>query len=874
MAQAPSPIFPLRQPPALGTNMAAPAPLPSPTDAPLVPNGVSGGRPAAPKPIGMSGSFGPRPPSEVVAPPPPAKPPTPAPAVSAPKPPASKADIAEARAKVADARAAAARASADAAKLTATVAPPPTTPQPAGTAATTTTETVGPDGMTDAQRAQQEQEIAQANATKLGEVAQASAQGTADEMAAKAKADADAKAKADADAAAAAKATPTDPFKTLIDTATAALTATDDPLAKVKFNQAIQNIGLQNQAATDALKMKIAADPSLRGQGAGNAMLNLTASQMNMNVDQLIGQMTSESIQRIIDLNKWGFDQLNQVTQERENYQQNLRNDLLNAGDIDGWANLMEQQTGVQVDRAALKEASPTTLKLMENLTLGITNSLKDGDEARARTLFDQLKAAAPNQFGSMTFEDFVSKRDLWTESNAAKQETLTAIRDRIADGDVASAISGLQSLYSEDESAANGRKLLTDGMTLDEANRLLTQAGYDKVASLDDMIGLEDELYISSELDKLKKGLEGADTFNQMVLNESKELAQYLGVDALTPEMQQGLKEFLYQARVTGGIVMGDDGNFHFAEGAQTPPWLDPKAPSAVLYQAWPLPGQTTFSADFPAEGSALAERNKQLDTAYTAYVTANPDPASHMTREQWYQAVVKANNGNDIVVVEDGPASDYHSITEYNKAKADAQFKAWEDAGGGTAGNTAAAEAGAAFERDNVKPTGTATSGYTFDVTKTGTTVTPTKYVGKDYGEVDTLIKGESDPANVPWDSKEVKDWVDKQPYVAPTAIKSISDFVSNYGKGSWVKIGNDLVRIEDNVQRRIGSESGDFRHKDYMIVTMQDGSKRYYATDGRWTTTPPPEAPPSKQGGGDSRLNKIYKPTLDWFNSMQAA
>jgi len=78
-----------------------------------------------------------------------------------------------------------------------------------------------------------------------------------------------------------------------------ALTATEDPVSDIKFNTALTNIGLGNQASRDLLQMQINANPDLVGQPAGTALLTHMARQQGFDTSNLISKLSIESADRI-----------------------------------------------------------------------------------------------------------------------------------------------------------------------------------------------------------------------------------------------------------------------------------------------------------------------------------------------------------------------------------------------------------------------------------------------------------------------------------------------------------------------------------------------------------------------------------------------
>jgi len=147
----------------------------------------------------------------------------------------------------------------------------------------------------------------------------------------------------------------------LNDAARDALVSQDDPVSKAKFNQALSNIGLFNQAQRDLLQQQINNNPDLAGQPTGTALLSMMARQQGADVSNLITTLSLESANRIRDLNKWGFERLSAITTFKKNEAAGIRSELLQAGDFTGYANRFKEDMGFNIDVSALKEMSPAT---------------------------------------------------------------------------------------------------------------------------------------------------------------------------------------------------------------------------------------------------------------------------------------------------------------------------------------------------------------------------------------------------------------------------------------------------------------------------------------------------------------------------------
>ncbi len=127
----------------------------------------------------------------------------------------------------------------------------------------------------------------------------------------------------------------------------------DEKVFRTTANRAILQMGLNNSAEMDALKMRINSDPSLAGQGAGSAMLSMMAANQNFNADQLFGQLAESAQQKILDMQKYGLEQGVRInTQRRENAYKSI-DALKDAGDFTGAAKLLAKTVdfpGVSID--------------------------------------------------------------------------------------------------------------------------------------------------------------------------------------------------------------------------------------------------------------------------------------------------------------------------------------------------------------------------------------------------------------------------------------------------------------------------------------------------------------------------------------------
>lgn len=114
----------------------------------------------------------------------------------------------------------------------------------------------------------------------------------------------------------------------------------DDKVFRTTANRAIMQMGLNNQAETDALQMRINQDPALKGQGAGAALLSIMAANHNFSADQMFGQLAQSAQEKILDMQKYGLQQGVQINQMRRENDYRKLGLLQDAGDFAGAASL------------------------------------------------------------------------------------------------------------------------------------------------------------------------------------------------------------------------------------------------------------------------------------------------------------------------------------------------------------------------------------------------------------------------------------------------------------------------------------------------------------------------------------------------------
>lgn len=114
----------------------------------------------------------------------------------------------------------------------------------------------------------------------------------------------------------------------------------DDKVFRTTANRAILQMGMNNQAESDALQMKINSDPALKGQGAGTALLSMMAANHGFSADQMFGQLAQDAQQKILDMQKYGLTQGIAINNQRRANDYTKLSMLQDAGDFVGAAQL------------------------------------------------------------------------------------------------------------------------------------------------------------------------------------------------------------------------------------------------------------------------------------------------------------------------------------------------------------------------------------------------------------------------------------------------------------------------------------------------------------------------------------------------------
>lgn len=447
------------------------------------------------------------------------------------------------------------------------------------------------------------------------------------------------------------------------------LLATDDPISKARFNQALSSIGLFNQAQSQLLQQQINNDPSLAGQPTGTALLSMLARQQGADVSSLITSLSIESANRVRDLNTWGFDRLTKITKDRETDKDNIRAELLNAGDFEGYAAQFKADTGIDIDVTNMRELSPATQNAILTQETLLNAALVSGDLEQAKQHFDTIIAMAPNAFKGATFESMGFEDQSYLLGSEQDESIARQVRLNLnqVPPDVENAVQGIELQFNLEERTQGGKDLFQD-KTIDEINEALTAAGLDTITDKTELIGREDELFTAFKINDILKASSKTvvdDTFDFLVDNLQKQFEGVL-LDDVDLQLIRGMADDL----VTGGFFDVDaDGNVTVDPNELVKPWEDGSA-TENEFKSWPVmdaEGNIISGSEFytksnppPAPDSAMGKVEADLDKKWTNYKLNTPkDDWVSMT--DWYRATKGGTTGFDETIIPKGNSNEF---------------------------------------------------------------------------------------------------------------------------------------------------------------------------------------------------------------------
>lgn len=473
------------------------------------------------------------------------------------------------------------------------------------------------------------------------------------------------------------------------------MSGTSDPAIRTAMNRALDQVGLHNQAAMDALKMQINQDPTLRGQGAGLAMLNSMARDQNFKVDDIIANMSEKNLERMVNMQKYGFEAGMKIEGLQFERRQELADNLIESGDYSGAAAILQQNAeniapgmGLHISAESLKNRDPFEINRVSNM-LSLVKDLAKTDPAAATSLLNSMIAGNPTLKSwlpeGITAEQMITSiASGQTAANAGAADTVrTSIREDIANG----GDYGMVSSRMVDLFKLQGRDATKEGstLTLERINEIREGEGLPPIldkAELDEIdfeeLGYKNQFYADQA-----KANEAPWQSTYDAIMKSSDAVKFLD-PALFVNGTDALKDFLINQSL--GI---DEYDFDPATGTLVPtasstvtvPWEDPKRFS--MFYHMPL---ATFDADgkvigtdFSLGGSAFStaspknENDTALQPKYAAYLSEMASKGTQgtvpLSAPEWYFATAggtKPVNATNIPSsVTAGTPSDLNSVT-----------------------------------------------------------------------------------------------------------------------------------------------------------------------------------------------------------------
>ncbi len=389
------------------------------------------------------------------------------------------------------------------------------------------------------------------------------------------------------------------------------MNATEDPAFKAQYNRLLMQSALENQATIDATKRAIAANPSLAGQPAGDAMLGLKAIQLGMSLDEMKGSLTVENAKAVAAMNKYGLEGLYRLNQDQMAQDDK---DLLSYSGV--------------LQRMASSGATRDEMEAYYNKTIVPLLGGKD-----------------------ISFDQFLSPSEIQGLLSGVQTDGLEQFRNHLDQGDLPGALQALEAAYSPAKQIELGNALIAknDVATI---NNWLKDAGYDPIETMADLIGREDDVFIAEQVSKGKKKI--ADGPIQSRIDSI--LGGLRGtVDITDPDVIDAVRAWVLEHDPAFG---GDP------ESEAKLPWQDDK--TSFIYKDWeifdPTTGRTIDAGgEFydpkdnpePAPGSAAYDWRSALDGAWQKYLASTPT-ADRLSRDDWFAEFKKGYTGSNKDVAE----------------------------------------------------------------------------------------------------------------------------------------------------------------------------------------------------------------------------
>lgn len=459
----------------------------------------------------------------------------------------------------------------------------------------------------------------------------------------------------------------------------------DDSVFRVAANRVIDQLALLNQAERDAMQMQINQDPSLRGQGAGRAMLEIMARNQNFKAGDVFAQLAQESQERILDLQKYGWEKGLQIEGMKRARSQEGIQALISAGNFTDAAKQIEAQlakdgfSGITIDPKTLQGRDQYSISQFGSRMQTIKElATVDPAAATAMLAIEMANPANKGWFpeGAKPEQFIETLLSTGTLDALQKSQQINTEINRIAASPTAkfSEASGfMKELFRSQrrDPIDEGRKLsIEDINKLRTAEKLPGQYSVDAAGNIVDETGLaltdEDftELaYMAEWQDRREQAQKKPwDTAYELIMS-NPQAGKFLDEENF-PGGKDALKSFLFSYFMdTGAYSIDPQSGLPVPDPSATKlPWDNPKYypmfftwPKAAFDASGNVVGKYDMGGDVYGEtfsdGAKVmsSPEDDAMDKEYSAYVRSG----GTLTAPQWYFASAGGTRNPDLAKV-----------------------------------------------------------------------------------------------------------------------------------------------------------------------------------------------------------------------------
>ena len=452
-----------------------------------------------------------------------------------------------------------------------------------------------------------------------------------------------------------------------------------DPIFEQQFNNFLNVKGPENQAAMDAMTLRL-KQQGKDGTGAGNALLDDLAISQNVERSQILGKLNAESMQRLIDMNKYGATLQLSINQEKRTQETFDRNNAFEDADVATEAgdfgklqeifNSIPSLAGIDVSKlekmdgleradamatifaeygqddaaiAAMKEAFPGFNEEAYRRSSGADQDIFDSrwESAMNQSTAEGRKAAMvqlardlPGMFGFPDDPDAAAASvEGWDfnnlEASSKKMSDATEVF-RTLGGYTSPDIGVIQSTAKSYYSDTSDKDLeveyqiavndLPDDLS-DQIYEILAEHGINSADDIDTRA--EKELFLGTK--KVVKAREDIETpvmamFNQLMQNAPEEMQEWF----TDPKLSEITKSWLFNLNRGGGLVKGEDGIWTIPDSTITAPY-DEGSPAQSHIFSFPMTYDASGNLDvagYKGGEPLFDENNKAVITDPTQAV------------------------------------------------------------------------------------------------------------------------------------------------------------------------------------------------------------------------------------------------------------